>query len=506
MMNMMEKVIQTMRAQIEALQQKLDDKHDKKVDKSGIPFLNSKDVEKPSKYDGTAFKLWYQNFAIFLESKDERFGKILDEINERSKSPLTDDAEIAINHRAGLPREAHVEKAFRSQLFQYLQSYTKGEPYTVVLAGGQDRVYESMRQLLDSGNSQQHYSRREERRRLWHPNQTTLDNLKVAIATWENDLALYVGNTDENMDNDMKISCLEDMCPTELQEHLAEKSEEKFIKSYSDYKQAISNYLHKRIRFGKGKSPKLNALTTERNDDDATEEADQAPEDEYTLKELDKLYAMVKGKVYKKGKGKGKDGGKNSGDGTAMDVDPKVCHECGDPNHFVRDCPVRAAKNLAKGKNGKGKGDSKGKGKGSKGAGKYGGVPSTSAWSSYYPGPTPAMWRSWHPGSNAGGKFNLFEQPLQLSSLQPQADAHGLLDSLFAPGNIFKLNVKGPKAVAIDQKPKTFIHENSFAKLASDEDEETSDEETSRSSSSSPTSTPPLAQAMPNSTWKRLRY
>ncbi len=209
MMNMMEKVIQTMQAQISTLQQKLDDKHDsKKVDKNGIPFLNSKDVEKPTKYDGTAFKVWCPNSATFLDSKDERFGKILDQIKERSTSPLTEDAEIAINHRAGLPREPHIENAFRSQLFQYLPSYTKGEPYTVVLAGGQDRVYESMRQLLDTGNSQQHYSRREERRRLWHPKQTTLDNLKVAIATWENDLALYVGNTGEKMDNDTKISCL----------------------------------------------------------------------------------------------------------------------------------------------------------------------------------------------------------------------------------------------------------------------------------------------------------
>ena len=170
-----------------------------------------------------------------------------------------------------------------------------------MLAGGQDRVYESMRQLLDAGNSQQHYSRREERRRLWHPKQTTLDNLKVAVATWENDLALFVGNTDEKMDDDTKISCLEDMCPTELQEYLAEKSEEKFIKRYSDYKQTISNYLHKRIRFAKGKNPKLNALTTNEVEDDDEKLADADSGTDW--KEVEKLMAMVKVQDEQEGQG-----------------------------------------------------------------------------------------------------------------------------------------------------------------------------------------------------------
>ena len=50
------------------------------------------------------------------------------------------------------------------------------------------------------------------------------------------------------------------------------------------------------------------------------------------------------------------------------------------------------------------------------------------------------MWKSWHPAQS--GKVNLFEQPYQLSALQPPSDTQSVLGNLFSQGNFFKLNAK----------------------------------------------------------------
>ncbi len=154
--------METMLMQITALQQEVDGNIIAKQ-KDVIPIMNTKDVDKPQKYDGTQFRIWYQNFLGFLESKDERFGLLLEAIKTLSMVPLTPESEKIINRNARLNDDSLV-KTFKSQLFRYLQSYTKGESNTIVVAGGQDGAWESMRQLCDAGNSQQQYCQREERR------------------------------------------------------------------------------------------------------------------------------------------------------------------------------------------------------------------------------------------------------------------------------------------------------------------------------------------------------
>ncbi len=141
-MSMMEKMVKSMQEQISDLQQKLHRQDSQKGhDKDGIPYINSKDVERPTKYDGTQFRLWYQNFKAFLEAKDERFELMLTAIKSFSTTPVTEEDESIIGSRAKLHDEILV-KAFKSQLFRYLQSYTKGESYTVIIAGAR-RAYGS---------------------------------------------------------------------------------------------------------------------------------------------------------------------------------------------------------------------------------------------------------------------------------------------------------------------------------------------------------------------------
>ena len=118
----------------------------------------------------------------------------------------------------------------------------------------------------------------------------------------------------------------------------------------------------------------------------------------------------------------------------------RVCYECGSPDHYARDCPIRQARiasggpailpeHMHKGKGGKG-------GKGSKG-GKQPNAPTPtptqpwptqSAWTNMYPGPSPTQWKDWYPGAHPGkGGANVLEQ-------------------LFAPGSAFSLTPNQPNA------------------------------------------------------------
>ena len=76
------------------------------------------------------------------------------------------------------------------------------------------------------------------------------------------------------MDLKTKISCLEDLCPADVQEMLSDKADAKLIADYASYKQAVSDYIHKKIRFGKTRG-KLNAIgEAQSNDTEAPESAE----------------------------------------------------------------------------------------------------------------------------------------------------------------------------------------------------------------------------------------
>ena len=68
---MKEKMIQTMQAQIVTLQMKVDEKQNSK--NTDIPFMNAKDFDKPSKYDGKSWLQWSTDFKTFLGHKDARW-------------------------------------------------------------------------------------------------------------------------------------------------------------------------------------------------------------------------------------------------------------------------------------------------------------------------------------------------------------------------------------------------------------------------------------------------
>ena len=457
-----------------------------------LPYMNSKDVDKPVKYNGDKWSTWEGDFKNFLARRDHRWKDILTAIQGKSDKPLTPEVMEEIRSRTGMDK-SNVHEAFRDQLYEYLKSYTTGDTHTNIIADGPAKAFESWHRLCDQGRCIRTRPLRDEKRALYHPRQATADTLIKTIADWEKRLANYVEVVpEEKMKDSEKIMCLEDMCPEPIQRYLSEKAQIHHYVKYEQYKDAIDQYFHEERRWRKTGRPRVNACCEAPHDDEEYEGPEQTPDngpsinslsfdDQWTANLLGEINALVRSKFAGKGKGRSKSGPASTspslGKGNAavpMDVDPngsaekkeRVCYECGVAGHIGRECPVRQARVSAGGPailkgDGKSKGGkSGGKGGGKNAKGTWGNMwPNNSQWANMYPGPSMAQWRNWQPRQNAQlGKAALFEMPSQLSAIQ----------ALFqGGGGAYSLVPKGKSAKPTEPKPRSgsFESENKFQRL-----------------------------------------
>ena len=430
--------------------------------------IDKKDVALPVKYKGevTQWRHWYMKFTSFLNRRDQRWGKLLEEIRKKSQDPLGPDEEDEIFNNVGITSNTLREK-FKFQLYEYLETYSEGLVHGMVAAGGTQGALEVFRGLCDDGFSMRDRHLRREYRKVTHPKQATFENLKKAIMDWETELGQYQAASGTEMSEKEKIICLEDLCPDLLQQHLDSKES---LKTYGQYKTAINDYLSNRARWVSGKA-RLNWLGLP--EEGAAE--DPGPEEngeEWINEQLNvisgEINALVRNKF--KGKGFGKRGTKGGGatpgkgpppaggggqadvtmGGTQGDTSKKKCYECNEFGHIANDCPVRKARVAAGGPE---RLEKKGTGKG----GKNQGWPTKTQWGGFYPGPSQAQWNQWFPQQPRGGVAALQDQ-----NGQPQT----VLQSLFT----------GPQQLSlksITPKPKSsFATPNRFSALTAEGDDE----------------------------------
>ena len=112
---------------IELLMKRVDQIDDKGGAKGGatdaLQAINSKDVDKPTKYDGTQWVAWSADFVAFLERRDRRWGKLLKEIEKHSIDPLTTDKKRLIALELDIAKGT-LKEDFTNQLYEYLKNFT----------------------------------------------------------------------------------------------------------------------------------------------------------------------------------------------------------------------------------------------------------------------------------------------------------------------------------------------------------------------------------------------
>ena len=444
--------------------------------------LDRKDVDKPDKYNGNTdhWLKWSKHFKKFLRRHDERWTKLLEYVESNRGKPVTDDLEVTWAKGAGI---GEYMKDFKSQLNEYMETYTSGAAKVLVEACGDRKSLDAWRQLADKGHSMRAAHLHTLRKKAFFPrtNVPTKD-VENAISNWEADVELFETATGEKLPGANKEMSLVDMCAESLRKHL--KSLEHIKKlEYEDIKVEIADWIAENDT---AKTPGLKNFN-DQNDEPQVDDGDWgiSIEDAEAATSHAELLALVKNKFSKKGKGKGespkpKAPGDHSG---------KVCYDCGEPGHIGADCPVRKARVAAGGPERMPK-EPKGRGK----AGGKAWQPSKGMWKSWFPGPTQTQWANWFPqkgeGKGPGGKADAFQGPAhQLKAMAPSGDSSAWL---FQPGYCFSLTEKKPTTIErentaptipkkkeiiipqISEKKTGFTHDNAFKALQ--EDPETEEE------------------------------
>ena len=214
--------------------------------------IDKKDVEKPGKYKGDPvhWRHWILKLKAFLARHDDRWPKLITEIQEVSDKPLTERDVTAIFKKVGIDvtdEEGNtLANKFKLQFQEYLENFTEGPTKAMILGSDPESILEVFRLMCDEGYSKRDRHMRKEYRVVSSPKQATFDNLRQAIADWETSLAAYETASGHTMDLRTRILCLEDIYPDLLQQHLASKEN---LHTYANYKTAINDYLIERRRW-----------------------------------------------------------------------------------------------------------------------------------------------------------------------------------------------------------------------------------------------------------------
>ena len=443
------------------------------------------------KFNGNHWNTWHADFINFLNRKNHRWKRILQSISNNSKKPLDGMAYEKIKSDSEIVREEVLE-VYKDQLYEYLKAFTSGDTNTLVISNGQANSFETWRRMCDQGKSIRERPLRDERCALFHPKQSTAENLIKAIAEWEKRYADYIlQKPEDSMSPEDKIMCLEDLCPEQIQKFLAGQQTLGLLKTYEDYKDAIDRFYYEEKRWnhkkGRGaidmvgsyscnEAQCISGCICQGDTGNGDEEEDTS---KFVSAIVGEVMALVKGKNFKKGKGKGKTkGGEGKDSGMQVDQSGKgkgKCYECGEEGHIGRDCPIRQSRIAAGGPAiVPGNPNAKGAGKGGKGNGQQVSYqfPTARAWSQMYPGPSLPLWQTWRPQPSAAGKMaNLFEAPNQLSVLQQLFQNHQPLQQAFqglqTVGSAYTLipKHKSVRAIQIQTKSEVSLH-NKFEALS----------------------------------------
>ena len=116
--------------------------------------IDKKDVVLPTKFKGDAsqWRHWYMKFSSFLNRRDPRWPKLLEEVRKHSQNPLEPEDEQMIFENVDIHSKVLRDK-FSFQLYEYLESYTDGLVHGMVTAGGPQGALEVFRGLCDDGFS-----------------------------------------------------------------------------------------------------------------------------------------------------------------------------------------------------------------------------------------------------------------------------------------------------------------------------------------------------------------
>lgn len=292
-----------------------------------VTLIDTKGLGKPEKFDGKeeSFLYWRTRLEAFVTGIYPEFEVVMNWAEDEDDEISTSDLNAAFGPLHPQHRTVEGLETINGQFYAVLQSLCDKEAFTIIRSAGRGNGVEAWRKLVRRYDPTTGGRRRLMLRHILNPAKCSkLEDLSSAIENWEESVRIYearkrADGSRHQLDQEIKTSVLEALCPGELERHL--QMNRSRYGSYSDVRNEVMLYLETRLG---------NRLKVDTG----------GPMD---------LSAFSKGKGKgkkgkdggKKGKGKaGKDSnpGKGKGSGTPSGKETRVCHNCGKTGHLKKDC------------------------------------------------------------------------------------------------------------------------------------------------------------------------
>ena len=175
-----------------------------------------KGIPKPDKFNGASgtWDSWWYKFKTWVESCHKNAVKIVAQVETQCDKEITESSlEVDFDDGAEL---------VSAQARQALISLTEGEALEIVknTSRGSHFGLEAMRRLLCKYDSQNPQANSALLKKVLHPSQCSLDKLREGLESWENLKRKYEDRRKKPLEDDICRSCLQQMCPNKLQDHL----------------------------------------------------------------------------------------------------------------------------------------------------------------------------------------------------------------------------------------------------------------------------------------------
>ena len=196
-----------------------------------------KGIPKPDKFTGASgtWDSWWYKFKTWVESCHKNAVKIVAQVESQCDKEITESSlEVDFDDGAEL---------VSAQARQALISLTEGEALEIVknTSRGSHFGLEAMRRLLCKYDPQNPQANSALLKKVLHPSQCSLDKLREGLESWENLKRKYEDRRKKPLEDDICRSCLQQMCPNKLQDHLDLQASR--LTSYDQVKAEVLAYL-----------------------------------------------------------------------------------------------------------------------------------------------------------------------------------------------------------------------------------------------------------------------
>ena len=175
-----------------------------------------KGIPKPEKFSGSSgtWDSWYYKFKTWIESCHKNAIQIIQK--------LESTVDVAITERSLEDDYPDGAELVSAQARQALISLTEGEALEIVknTSRGTHFGLEALRRLLSKYDPQNPQANSALLKKVLHPQQCSLDKLREGLESWENLKRKYEERRKKQLEDDICRSCLQQMCPNKLQDHL----------------------------------------------------------------------------------------------------------------------------------------------------------------------------------------------------------------------------------------------------------------------------------------------